>query len=124
MIASTSYNDLIGTASADISDKLNKLSISGNNILNKIGENFKIDLNRFEIIGISITIDLDISLICKDKKQNIENYIVKIIFDHDNDKQILKELFKSFEIILHDKKDKTFDSIDISQNINFEDLDK
>jgi hypothetical protein len=123
MIANTSYNDLIGTASADISDKLNKLSISGNNILNKIGENFKIDLTRFEIIGISISIDLDISLICKDQKQTIENNIVKIIFDHENDKRILNELFKSFEIILHDKNDKIFDSIDISQEINFEDLD-
>lgn len=109
MKAYVSYNDFIGTVSAQISNKLGEV---GENNIKSIGEFFKINQERFEIKGLSIygTNPYYVSLICidKDLSTNTKQYVVKINMDLDETDNILSLLFENLSIVLCDK----FDSID------------
>lgn len=79
MKARTQYTDLFGTAAADIADITTQ-----SNDLKQLANFFKINQERFEVIGISVygTEDFYVSFICVDKekapqKKNILlNYIL------------------------------------------------
>ena len=86
-----------------------------------IAKYFKLDEERFEILAVSIygTEHLHLSLICIDKNREEKDYIVKLSVPVDNN--ILSTLFKRLNIILHDKSNKTFDSLEFNEESNFMD---
>lgn len=90
MKADVSYNDFKGTAAADISDFLGSPSSDD---LKVIGKYFKLNQDRFDIIGLSIygTSDFFISLICVDKVKSNDDqeHIVKMSIEHDKGNEIL-----------------------------------
>lgn len=110
MKANTSYNDLAGTAAADISDLTTK-----SNKLEQLGSYFGLDQEKFEVVGISsygVKAPL-ISLICVDKnKSTAENiHIVKIRIDVEYE-DLPELIFKRLHIILYDKFDKKYSDIE------------
>lgn len=122
MKASTQYDDLIGTVAADISDFLGGPGIDNVRALAKY---FKLDEERFEIKGISFygREKRYVSLVCIDKErsQNNKNFVVKLSVPIDDDREIFSILFKRLHIVLHDKFDREFDSMDYDEESNFSD---
>ncbi len=121
MKADVQYNDFTGTAAADISDYLG--SKYGDH-LESFAKYFKIDENRFKIIGISIygTDNFYISLLCVDKQKskNDKEYIVKMSVEIENEKDILDILFKRLHIVLHSKFDKKYSEMEYDEEVRRE----
>jgi len=122
MKAKVSYNDFVGTVAADISDELGKLS---GNDLERIGDYFNLDKNRFKIVGISIygTNPFTISLICVDNERSKgdQDYIVKMMIDTDNDYEVLDFLFKRLHIVLHERLDTKYPHLGYDDEVRFSD---
>ena len=123
MKADVQYNDFIGTASADISDFLG--SKFGDN-LESFGKYFKIDENRFKVVGISIygTENFYISLLCIDKKKSTEKkeHIINMSVNIETEKEILHILFKRLHIVLHSRFDKLYPNLDYDEEVRYEDF--
>ena len=123
MKASVSYNDFIGTAAADISDFLSEYA---GDTLKSIGKYFKLDENRFEIIGLSIygTNDFTISLICVDKTESTEEkeHVVSMMYDVNKNKEVLDILFKRLSIVLYSKFDEKHANIEYNEEVRFSDF--
>lgn len=114
------YVDLIGSAAADISD----LS-TNNNELQELLSYFKIDEERFEVIGVSIngTTDLSCYLICLDKVKTTisKKHIVEIPVMATDDEDILSLLFKRLSIVLLDRTKVQYKDFEIDETIKFND---
>lgn len=125
MKADVQYNDFVGTAAADISDFL---GLTYGNDLNSFGEYFKIDGTRFKVIGISIrgNVNFSLSILCIDKiKSSLEKeHIVKMSMNIENNKEILRLLFKRLNIVLHSKYDNKYSNINFDEEVNYEDFSK
>jgi hypothetical protein len=122
MKASTQYDDLIGTVAADISDFL---GAPGINNIRALAKYFNLDEERFEIKGISFygREKRYVSLVCIDKErsQNNKNFVVKLSVSIEDDREIFSILFKRLHIVLHDKFDREFNSMDYNEESNFSD---
>jgi hypothetical protein len=125
MKADVQYNDFRGFAAADISDYL---GTKYGDYIESFGKLFKIDEDRFKVIGISIygTEDFFISLYCIDKQRSTENkeFIVSmsIPINEKNEKQILRILFKRLHIVLHSRFDEKYPQMDYDEEIRYEDF--
>lgn len=123
MKASTQYDDFKGTVSADISDLLGSRTSDD---FKGIAEYFKLDQERFKIVGLSIygTSNFSVSLICVDKKESTsENEkIVKMLYDKEKETDILDILFKRLNIVLHNKYEKVYDSMDSDLEVRYTDF--
>jgi hypothetical protein len=121
MKADVQYNDFIGTAAADISDFLG--SKFGDS-LESFGKYFKIDENRFKVIGISIygTDSFYISFLCVDKRKSTEEkeHIVTMSMEIKDEKEILDFLFKRLHIVLHSRFDNIYPSLDYDEEVSYE----
>jgi len=119
MKASVQYNDLKGTAAADIADHFRRGS------LEDIGEYFNLDTNRFKIVGISLhgTEDLYISLICVDKEKstNEKEHIVDIYIDNKDKKGVLSTIFKRLNIVLHNRHDVKYTEMECDEEVSYDD---
>ncbi|AZI68669.1 hypothetical protein [Cloacibacterium normanense] len=122
MKADVQYNDFVGTAAADISDFL---GTKYGNSLESFGKYFKLDLNRFEVIGLSIygTENHYISLLCIDKKKTTDEkeHITSLSVDIKDDKEFLSFLFKRLHLVLHSRFDDKYPSLDYDEEANFDD---
>jgi len=120
--ADVQYNDFVGTAAADISDFPG--SKYGDN-LESFGKYFKLDANRFHVIGISIfgTDDHYISLLCVDKKRSTINkeHIVSMSIDITEDKDFLSFLFKRLHIVLYSQFDDKYPKLKYDEDVSYED---
>ena len=120
MRADVQYNDFRGTAAADISDNLG--SKYGDN-LDSFSKLFKVNEERFEIIGISIygTRDFIISLLCIDKNKSTDEkkHIVSMSMDIEHEKEILPILFKRLHIVLHSRFDKEYQELTYDEEIRY-----
>jgi hypothetical protein len=125
MKADVQYNDFIGTAAADISDFLG--SKYGDN-LESFGKYFKLDLNRFKVVGLSIygTENHYISLLCVDseKSTNEKEHLIKMSIDITDDKDFLGFLFRSLHLVLHSRFDDKYPNLDYDEEAHFEDYHK
>lgn len=125
MKADVQYNDFTGTAAADISDYLGS---KYGDYLESFAKYFKIDENRFKIIGISIygTDSFYISLLCVDKQRSSDKkeYIVSMSIEIENEKEILDILFKRLHIVLHSKFDKKYSEMNYDEEVRYEDFHK
>ena len=123
MKADAQYNDFIGSAAADISDSLG--SKYGDD-LESFGKYFKIDEERFKVIGISIygTSNFSISLLCIDKhiSTNEKEHLVSMSIDIKHEKEILKLLFKRLHIVLHSKFDNKYPDMNIDEEVRYSDF--
>ena len=120
MKSDVQYNDFKGTAAADIADYLGG---GQGDDLSSLAKRFKLDQERFTIVGISIygVSDPSISLICIDKEQSQEGkeYIVKMRYDMEEDGPALNSLFKRFHVVLHDKYDDKYPGLDYNEEVRF-----
>ncbi|MDN3582420.1 hypothetical protein [Mucilaginibacter flavus] len=123
MKADVQYNDFKGTAAADISDFLG--SKFGDN-LESFGRYFKLDLERFKVIGISIygTENFYISLFCVDKQKSttVKEHIVSMSIDVDDKKEILDFLFKRLHVVLHSRFDEKYPNLRYDEEIDYSDF--
>jgi hypothetical protein len=123
MKADVQYNDFVGTAAADISDYLGS---KYGDYLESFAKFFKIDDNRFKIIGISIygTENFYISLLCIDKQRSSEEkeYIVSMSIEVENEKEVLRFLFKRLHIVLHSRFDNKYPNLEYDEEIRYEDF--
>jgi hypothetical protein len=105
MKANVQYNDFKGTVAADISDFL------GGNSLDEVANHFKLDNDRFRLIGLSIygTGEFHLALRCVDleKSTTQKEYIVDLSVDLGG-KNPLELLFKRFHVSLHGRFDDKF----------------
>lgn len=120
MKADVSYNDLVGTAAADITDFTN-----GHNELADYEKLFKLDKTRFDLVGISLygSETPSLSLICVDKELSTENkeHIVSMSID-DEFENVLDMLFKRLHIVLYKKFDEKYSKLDYDQEVSYEDF--
>lgn len=95
------YNDFKGSVSADVSDIIGGTSA---NALLKIAEYFKLDSERFILIGLSIRSINSLELRCIDLKKSTNNkeYIVDLKTDLKN-QNVFELLFKRIHISLHSR---------------------
>ena len=123
MKAKVQYNDLEGNVAADINDFLSGPSSDD---LKSIGKFFGLNQERFEIIGLSIygSSDFLISLICVDKERSDEynEHIVKMLVEHKESNNILEILFKILHIVFHNKFDDKYQNSSYSEEVNFSDF--
>lgn len=123
MKADVQYNDFKGTAAADISDYLGS---KYGDYLGSFGKLFKIDEERFRVIGISIygTDRFYISLLCVDKVKSSgeKEYIVSMSIEIENEKDILDLLFKRLHIVLHSKFDDKYANLEYDEEVRYEDF--
>lgn len=119
MKASTQYSDLLGTSAADISDLTART-----NRFNQLADYFKIDQNRFKVVGLSIygTKTFYVSFICVDKEKSTagKEHIVKIHIDKEY-KDILRLLFKRLDFVLYDKFDSKYPGIEYDEETSLSD---
>jgi len=120
MKADASYNDLVGTVAADIAD-----TTTMHNELSELGILFKLDKNRFTLIGLSLygTKSISLSLLCIDKQKSTgdKEHIVSIMVDRD-EKNILEKLFKRLHIVLYKKYDEKYSELNISEEARLSDF--
>lgn len=120
MKASTQYTDLFGTSAADISD-----ITAHTNRFDQLADYFKINQNRFKVIGLSIygTRHFYVSFICVDREKSTDEkeHIVKIHIDNEYD-NILSLLFKRLQIVLYDKFDSKYPEIDFDEEAELSDF--
>ena len=123
MKADVQYNDFKGTAAADISDFLG--SKFGDN-LDSFGKYFKLDTERFKVIGISIygTDYFYISLLCVDKQKSTgdKEHIVSMSIDIEDEKEILGFLFKRLHIVLHSRFDEKYPNLRYDEEVDYSDF--
>ncbi len=123
MKADVQYNDFIGTTAADISDGL---GTKYGDSLSSFGKFFKINEDRFKVVGISVygTEEFYISLICVDKQRSNEEkeHIVSMSIEIENEKEILNFLFKRLHIVLHSRFDDKYSKLDYDEEVNYEDF--
>ena len=123
MKADVQYNDFVGTAAADISDFLGS---KYGDALESFAKFFKVDSNRFKIIGISIygTENFYISLLCVDKKRSSEQkeHIVSMSIEIENEKEVMNFLFKRLHIVLHSRFDKKYPNLEYDEEVRYEDF--
>lgn len=119
MKADTQYNDLFGTAAADISD-----FTTSHNDLKDLANYFKIDINRFKVIGLSVygTERFTVSFICIDnvKSTEVKTHIVKIRID-DEYENILRLLFKRLHLVIYSQYEKKYSDMDYDEEIKLSD---
>lgn len=119
MKAKTQYTDLFGTSAADIADITTQ-----SNDLTQLANFFKIDQERFNVIGISVygTEDFYVSFICIDKEKSTEKkeHIVKMHIDEEYE-DILNLLFKRLEIVLYGKFDDKYPKIEEYEEVRLSD---
>ncbi|RDI07984.1 hypothetical protein [Flavobacterium sp. AG291] len=125
MKADVQYNDFVGTAAADISDNL---GTKYGDYLDSFGKYFKINEERFKVVGISIygTEDFHISLYCIDNiktAQKGKEHIVdmSISIPDEDKKDILDLLFKRLHIVLHSKFDTKYSLMEYAEEIDYDD---
>ena len=125
MKASVQYDDFIGTAAADISDFLG--SEYGND-LESFGKHFKLDLDRFKVIGITISGRSNhfISLICVEREKSTEDkeHIVRMGIDTEEDEKILHFLFKRLLIVLHSRSDNKYSNLEYDEELSYNECHK
>ena len=117
MKASTTYNDLIGTSGANISNLNTKF-----NKLEELADYFKIDKKRFKAVGLSIygpSNDYEefcVKFICVDKQKSTEEkeHIVQILIDDEYD-NILGLLFETLHIVLYDQFDSKYPELNYDE---------
>jgi len=120
MKATTQYDDMLGTAAADISD-------FANNNLEQVAVNLGVDTSRFKIVGISLY-GLDVSsiaLICEDLARSDEHnkHMVKLYLDSDNqDPDVISDIFKRLAIVLYLRTDEVYPDIDRYEELNLSDF--
>lgn len=123
MKADVQYNDFVGTAAADISDAL---GFKYGDYLDSYGKYFNIDENRFKIVGISIygTESFFVSFYCVDlnKSSDAKEHIVKMRMEIDDEKEILRILFKRLHIVLHSKFDRKYPDREYDEEIEYTDF--
>jgi hypothetical protein len=123
MKADVQYNDFRGFAAADIADHLG--GPAGDN-LSSLAKRFKLDQNRFKIIGLSLygLSKPSISLICVDneKSRDGQEHIVSMFYDVEGDDPKLEDIFKRLNIVLHDKRDDQYSKLDYVEEVSFSDL--
>ena len=123
MKADAHYNDFTGSVAADISDELSEYA---GDTLKSIGRYFKLDENRFDMIGLSIygTDNFSISLLCVDKKKSDKGkeHIVSMMYDVSNNKGNLDKLFKRLHIVLHEKYDEKYPDLRYNDEVKFSDF--
>lgn len=116
MKATVQYNDYIGTAAADISDHTD---------LNKYLASRGIDTDRYEAIGVSFYTRYNdffsASFICIDRKKSTQSnqFIIKINFETEFDKDEFFALFKRFKIVIATKH-LNYSEIEVKEEINFD----
>jgi hypothetical protein len=119
MKASTQYNDLVGTAAADISYGF----LQSN--LNAIANAYNLDQNRFTLVGLHLygVNPPRLSLICVDNERSEEGneHIVKMAIDDDRN-DILSFLFERLNIVLYPRFDRTYPSLDYNEEAMFSDF--
>ncbi|WP_420386706.1 hypothetical protein [Roseivirga sp.] len=124
MKASVQYNDFKGTVAADISDFLG--GPSNGDDLRSIGKYFNLNEDRFTIVGLSVygTTNFYVSLICVDKERSSEEkeHIVSMSYDIENEREILGILFKRLHIVLHDRYDSKYPSLEYDEEVRFSDF--
>ena len=122
MKADVQYNDFTGTASADISDFL---GTKFGNRLEAFGKYFKINTERFTVIGISIygTEKHYISLLCVDLEKSIKTkeHIISMSVEIGSQTEFISFLFKRLHIVLHSKFDEKYPDLDYDEEGNYED---
>lgn len=115
MKAEVPYNDLRGTAAADISPLVS--GCAGGN-LEAIESYFNVDRKRFRVVAVSIdgTREFSLSLICVDKVKSTQDkeHLVSLSVDTVDDKKIISILLESLHIVLHDDSDKRYSSPDLN----------
>ena len=120
MKARTQYTDLFGTSAADIADITTQ-----SNDLSQLANFFKIDQERFKVVGISVygTEDFYVSFICIDKEKSTEDkeHIVKLHIDKEYE-NILSLLFKRLDIVLYEKYDEKYQLLDDYEEVNLSDF--
>lgn len=125
MIAEVIYNDFKGTVAADISDLLGKRYSDD---LEGIAQYFNLDIERFQIVGLSLygIENIYLSLICIDKEKSTDKkeHIVKMSCDIHNEEKILHILFKSLHIVLHNNHDNKYCNLNYDEAVNFSDFHK
>lgn len=119
------YGDFVGNVVADTSDFI--ASQFGGDNAQSIGKFFKIDEERFEVIGVSISgvNQKRIALRCIDKLNSTENkkHIIDISIDANN-KNFLEQLFKRIHIVLYDKYTQKYSNLDCDAEGSYEDFHK
>jgi hypothetical protein len=122
MKAKVQYGDFVGTVAADIDDHLGR---SHGDNLQGIAKYFKLDENRFKIVGLSIygTENQYISMICVDLEKSTDDneHIVSMSYDVEGFKPVLDHLFKRLHIMLHDRHDKKYINLDYVEEVNYSD---
>ena len=117
MKTSVQYNDFTGSVSADLSDFFQATSANG---LDKVAEYFKLDVHRFNLVGLSIygTDELGLSLRCVDLKKSTDEkeFIVDLRTDLKG-YNVLDFLFKRLHISLHSKYDKKYLEVNLDADI-------
>jgi hypothetical protein len=103
MRASVQYGDFKGTVEADISDHLHGAG------LDTIAKHFKLDTERFKIVGLSIygTDEFDVSFLCIDLQESTaeKEVIVNLSMSTLDNPITLDVLFKRLHIVLHNRFD-------------------
>lgn len=118
MKASTQYTDLVGTAAADVSDLTTK-----NNTLEEVANEFGIDQTRFKVVGLSIygKEKQSVAFICEDlSKSTPDNPHMVKLYIEDDDK--LDLILKRLHIVLYNKYDNKYPSIDNYEELNLKDF--
>lgn len=122
MKASVQYNDFRGTAAADMSDAIS-VNFGGDN-LESFANFFKLNKERFKIIGISFygRESPSISLLCVDleKSQNGKEHIVSMSVEWTYERHPLEVLFKRFDVVLHQKYDEKYPQLHYHEEVRFE----
>ena len=119
MIASTQYNDLIGTAAADITDFGTQY-----NRLEDLSKKFKLDESKLKLIGLTFygINDIRVRLICIDiLKSNEEQNHVVVIDLPENKNASLEMFFKRLEVTLYCKHENENAILNLSSERNWDD---
>jgi len=123
MIAKVKYNDFTGSAAADIVDNI---APHYQDKLQNIGRFFKLNSERFKVVGISITgtTALFISLICIDKEKSTDNkeHIVEMSCGPDFSSEILNSIFKRLKIVLFDNNESNYQFVERDEMLELSDF--
>lgn len=119
MRASTQYDDLVGTAAADISYGFREQT------LNQIAQHFELDQQRFDLIGISLygVGEMSLSLLCVDKERSTPDneHLVSMMLEEGVD-DVMNLLFERLSIVLHSRHDVKYPNLDFNEEVNFSDF--
>ena len=119
MKAKTVYNDLRGTASADITD-----FGTDHNSLEDLAKKFKLDTSKLELIGLKFygIEDIQVQLICIDlTRSNKDNKHIVTLGLPEGINASLPRFFKRLEVVLLNAYDKENVSLEINGEKNWDD---